>query len=356
MMVDELQESRTALVIGANGIVGKNMLEYLGLKTRWKCFGVARSRGTAGSDFGHISVDLLDSGASKRAMAEAGDVDYVFFAALAVAPTPVEQVESNLAMLRNAVTPLLDLRGRLRHVCLVQGTKWYGSHLGAYRTPAREGDPRHEGPNFYYDQHDWLSEHQRGQPWTYSTLRPHFVSGFNIGNPNNLMVAITVYAEVQRALGKPLDFPGTVAAFDALTMVTDVSLLNDGMLWAATSPQCANHDFNITNGDYFRWRNVWPQIAAALGMEAGAVVPLRLAEYMPDKAVIWERIVHTRDLRRISLDLMVSWTWADFFFRGEWDDMSSTMKARKFGFDRFIDTEDDFLSTLARYRAERVLP
>jgi hypothetical protein len=39
----------------------------------------------------------------------------------------------------------------------VHGAKWYGMHIGPYRTPAREGDPRHMPPNFYYDQQDLVS-------------------------------------------------------------------------------------------------------------------------------------------------------------------------------------------------------
>ena len=38
----------------------------------------------------------------------------------------------------------------------MQGSKWYGNHLGPYLTPARETDPRHMPPNFYYDQQDFL--------------------------------------------------------------------------------------------------------------------------------------------------------------------------------------------------------
>jgi hypothetical protein len=37
------------------------------------------------------------------------------------------------------------------------------------------------------------------------------------------------------------------------------------MVWAAQSPQAANEAFNITNGDVFEWRNVWPALAETLG-------------------------------------------------------------------------------------------
>ena len=58
---------------------------------------------------------------------------------------------------------------------LIEGNKIYGSHLGPFKTPAREDDPPHMLPNFYYDQEQWLRSAQVGQNWTWSALRPHFV-------------------------------------------------------------------------------------------------------------------------------------------------------------------------------------
>jgi hypothetical protein len=44
---------------------------------------------------------------------------------------------------------------------------------------------------------------------------------------------------------------------------------------------------HITNGDYFRWQNLWPKIAAAFDMPAGEVRTARLAADMADKAPFW---------------------------------------------------------------------
>ncbi len=350
-------DSRVALVIGANGIVGSNMLRHLSEHTSWKLFGLARGAISPTSGATAISTDLLNKELSQEALNKIGPVDYLFFTALAVRQTPEEQVEPNMAMLRNAVMPLLDPSKKLRHISLVHGTKWYGSHLGPYKTPAQESDPRHIGPNFYYDQHDWLSEAQRHhQTWNFSTLRPHFINGFNVGNPNNMMAAIGAYAAVQKAEGRPFNFPGTQAAYETLTMVSDVSLVNAAMMWAATNPQCANQDFNIHNGEYFRWKNIWPLLAEVFDMPCGDVVPTKLSEYMVSRAVTWNRIVIEHGLKPIAIEQIVSWTWADFFFRGEWDDMSSVLKARNFGFNQFLDTQEDLIAGIERYRIEKVLP
>src|SRR5260370_10552611 len=40
------------------------------------------------------------------------------------------------------------------------------------------------------------------------------------------------------------------------------------MEWAATSAAGRNQAFNIVNGDIFRWRWLWPKLAADFGLEA----------------------------------------------------------------------------------------
>lgn len=346
----------SALVIGANGIIGSNMLAMLREQTDWQLHAVARAHPPSDDRVNRIAVDLLDEAASREALGRIGPVDTIFFAALAPGPNPAAQVAPNLALLRNGIAPFAAADAGLRHVCLVQGTKWYGSHLGPYRTPAREDDPRHEGPNFYYDQRDWLSAAQQGKGWSFSTLRPHFISGFNLGNPHNMIAAVGAYAAIRRELGEPLDFPGTQACFDTLSMATDASLLNRAMLWAATTPACANQDFNLSNGDYFRWSGLWPAIAESFAMAPGPVRPLRLAKYMADKGPVWDAVLRRHALQPTRLEQIVDWNWADFLFRGDWDDLSSTIKARRYGFADCLDTRDDMLATLARYRRARILP
>ncbi len=48
----------------------------------------------------------------------------------------------------------------------------------------------------------------------------------------------------------------------AICEMTDAEHLARALVWAATHEPCANEAFNITNGDYIRWRNVWPEIAS----------------------------------------------------------------------------------------------
>ena len=52
-----------------------------------------------------------------------------------------------------------------------------------------------------------------------------------------------------------------------LTDVTDARILAEQLEWAATTPAAYGHAFNISNGDLFRWRWLWPQLAAYFGVE-----------------------------------------------------------------------------------------
>lgn len=56
-----------------------------------------------------------------------------------------------------------------------QRWRWYGVHIGNFKTPARENDPRHMPPNFYYDQQDLITRRQKGKQWTWSASRPYFL-------------------------------------------------------------------------------------------------------------------------------------------------------------------------------------
>ena len=87
-------------------------------------------------------------------------------------------IRARTALTRTAID---SASSALRRVVLITGTKYYGSHLGPFKTPARESDPRHMGPNYYFDQIDWLAASQRGKRWDWVELRPQTLCGFAPG-------------------------------------------------------------------------------------------------------------------------------------------------------------------------------
>jgi PRISE-like Rossmann-fold domain len=115
-------------------------------------------------------------------------------------------------MLANTVEVVERSSPTLRKVLLVEGAKFYGAHLGAYKTPAKETDPRHMPPNFYYDQEDYLVERSTGKMWSWTAFRPSSICGFAVGNPMNMATVIAVYASLCREMGLPLRFPGSTEA------------------------------------------------------------------------------------------------------------------------------------------------
>jgi hypothetical protein len=266
------------------------------------------------------------------------------------------EAETNLAMLRNLVEPLHRSAAGLRHVCLVHGTKWYGSHLGPYRTPAREDDPRHMPPNYYYDQHDYIAALQHGQAWTWSSVRPHIVCGTTTGYPFNLVTLLGVYGSICAELGLPLDFPGTEACFRSVSQATDIGLLCRSMAWMATTPECANQSFNIVNSDYFRWCDLWPRLADFFGVPMGIVRPQKLASTMSAAPKLWAGMSGRYGLVHPELKSLANWSFGDFLFSADWDDMSSTAKARRFGFHDATETEPSIIGALHELRRRRVLP
>jgi nucleoside-diphosphate-sugar epimerase len=226
-----------------------------------------RAKGVAWS---RVWVSAANTEDTNRKLAELTDVTHVFYAAFQSAPGSAANFTSNTGpnreMLVNSVTAIDRAAPSLRRVVLVTGTKYYGVHLGPLKTPMRETDPRHMPPNYYFDQIDWLTAYQRGKEWDWVELRPQTLCGFSPGSPMSILPAIAVYAAISKELDLPLRFPGKPGAYDTIYQVTESTHFANAALWAATNQRCGNEAFNITNGDYFRWRNLWPKIAAVFEM------------------------------------------------------------------------------------------
>jgi hypothetical protein len=160
----ENEMTKQALVVGGLAVSGQGIVAALTQRLGWH---IVTPAGAS-----HISVDLLDRPDVEAKLSRLTGVTHVFFAAYLERPTPAEEVAPNLAMLRNVVETIERIAPGLEHVKLMHGTKAYGTHLGPYKTPARETDPRHMPPNFYYDQEDFVRERSNGKHWSWSALRP----------------------------------------------------------------------------------------------------------------------------------------------------------------------------------------
>lgn len=348
--------SEIVLVAGALGVAGRGVLHELEHRTETGIIALSRRQPDFVTRAEFITLDLTDRAACLAASKALAPVTHLIFAAYMPAPTLAEEVAPNVAMLVNLVSTLDKVAPRLAHVSLVQGSKWYGNHLGPFRTPAREEDPRHIPPNFYYDQQDWLAQYQAGRRWTWSSWRPHGLCGLSVGSAMNQLNALALYATISKELGLPLRFPGQPGAFRAIYQFTDATLLARAMLWAKDRVECANEAFNINNGDYDRWENLWPAIAAEFGVEPGPVQPISLANMMADKEQLWARIRERHGLRPYPLSRLVDWSFADWVYSTNFDQLSSIAKLRRAGWHEVLEPADMFSSLFSRMRHQRIIP
>jgi nucleoside-diphosphate-sugar epimerase len=349
---------RTAAVVGAQGVIGRYIVEKLAALPDWNVIGLSRRKGTDAPRVRHVSVDLLEPADAKAKLAALNDVTHIFFAAFQPGAGPAADYAKNIAanrdLLVNSVSALDRASAKLERVVLVTGTKYYGSHLGPFKTPAREDDPRHQGANYYFDQIDWLTAFQEGKRWRWTELRPQTLCGFAPGTAMSIISVIAVYASIRKELGLPLAFPGK--AWSSLYQVTESAHFAEAALWAATEPRCANQAYNVTNGDYFRWQHVWAQIAAVFEMPVAEPQTHSLVEFMADKAALWDAMVKKHGLKPYRFGEVVAWPFGDYVFNCDWDVMTSVTRSRQHGFHAVVDSEEMFGRLLARFRAERIVP
>jgi nucleoside-diphosphate-sugar epimerase len=356
MDIKEAAAQKTALVIGAGGVIGRNLIEYLQLLPEWEIIGASRRGGDSSSRTRYVAVDLLNEEDTREKLGKLTEVTHIFYAAYQDRPTWAELVAPNLAMLVNVVNAVEANAANLQHISLMQGYKVYGAHLGPFKTPARETDAYHMPPEFNIDQQQFLERRQPGSSWTWSALRPSVVSGFALGNPMNLAMVIAVYASISKELGLPLRFPGKPGAYNSLMEMTDAGLLAKATVWAATDERCANQAFNITNGDLFRWNELWPKIAATFGLETAPPLQMSLEEVMADKEELWRSMVEKHGLANNAYKDVSSWRFGDFVFSWDYDFFADGSKARRFGFHEFIDTEAMFMDIFKELRQRKVIP
>lgn len=356
-----------ALVVGASGVVGTAAVRSL-LREGWDVVGISRRTPEIDPDrrFRHLSIDLFDVRAAAEQLRNVGGVTHVVFAALSELPGLVAgwndpaQMQVNLELLRTVIEPLIFDGGGLRHVSIMQGTKAYGLHLHPMDIPARERSARDPHPNFYWLQEDYLREKARLNGFSYTIFRPQMVVGQAYGAAMNVAPVLGVYAAVCRELGEPFGFPGGPSF---VWEASDARIVGNALAWAARSPNARNETFNVTNGDVFEWRGVWPAIADTLGVAPAADRPMALGSYLPAQAAIWDRIVARNGLRPIGLAALLgeSHHVADFCFATGATQTPppafiSAVKLRQAGFGEVIDTEEMFRYWLNSFIDRNIIP
>jgi len=145
-------------------------------------------------------------------------------------------------------------------------------------------------------------------------------------------------------------------AYQALAQVTDATLHAEASVWAAVTPSAKNEIFNVTNGDFFRWEQLWPKIDEFFDMPIAEPQTISLVNWMADKGPIWDAIVAKHRLQPHKLEALAGWKFGDLVFGSDYDVMSDTTKIRQHGFQRVEASDIMMIRLLKEFREAAVIP
>ena len=327
------------LLVAGTGINGIAAIEHFAQLKGWRVLTLARGKDRHQGVDDHISANLLEPEDLAKHAKALSTVTHLFYAALKPSDDPHEEADENAEMMRNLLTALSKHANKFERVVFLQGGKVYGAHLGVYRTPAREEDSRHFPPNLYFRHEDIVGGMCEANGWNWTALRPDIVIGYSAGSPMNLGNLIGTYGMLCLDHGVAMQFPGTAAAYDVLVNITDQDLVGQALAWSING----DHDgaFNLTNGDVFRWRHVWPQIAKWFGLEPGEPQPISLVERLDSMGDRWADIAKRKDLTESDLSEIAMGAFGDFIFHVEKDAIFDVGKLRRAGFSAMDRRSDD---------------
>jgi len=358
---------RIVLVAGASGFVGSAAIERFAA-IGWQVIGLSRripSRKVPRAEY--RCLDLLDREACRGFLADLHGITHLVYAA--VNETPGDLVASwtdpthaarNGRMLENLLDALLPAAGKLQHIALIHGTKAYATHLAMRPiVPMRESSSRPPHDDFYFRQEDLLWSRRRSSRWSWTVFRAPMIAGGGYGSNLNALLAIGVFACLLKEQGRDLPFPGSPDNLGVMEML-DVELLARAIAWAAESASARDQVFNIANGDTYVWPDMWPIIAAEIGIPVGAGEPMSVRDAVFGRTELWRELVRRHGLaapedpREL---LGESCALADFALghcgRAV---LTSTIKIRRAGFHDCIDTADSVVKWFRRWREHRLLP
>src|ERR1700719_2330008 len=350
---------REILLVGPYGVLGTGVIDAVAANPAWRVTTAARRPAPTyrtQTPPPHISVDLMDREGTTKAFSSLAKVTDLVFAAYVEKPTMAETVEPNARMLRNALDALAARHVPLQRIVLAGGAKSYGFSLGAFNAPAKETEPRLIAPIHYHQQEDIVAEWaaKNGASWT--VLRPHLVMGPSLNSPMNLVTSLATYASMTRELGLPLRFPGTKEGWNTLQETTDAGLFGPATLWALGEDKARNEIFNVSNGDVYRWRQLWNELAAFYDLPITEPLAMSTVSEMSEKAPLWESMVTRYGLHATPYDQIANWAFVDWMLNFREETILSTIKIRKAAFADCIDTPQSFRRQLTRLRDLRIIP
>jgi hypothetical protein len=182
------------------------------------------------------------------------------------------------------------------------------------------------------------------------------VMGPSLNSPMNLVTSLATYAAMSRELGLPLRFPGSREGWNTLQETTDAELFGRATLWALGEDKARNEIFNVSNGDVYRWRQLWNELAAFYDLPVAEPLAMSTVSEMSEKGPLWDSIVARYGLHATPYEQIANWSFVDWMLNFGEETILSTIKIRKAGFADCIDTHESFRRQLTRLRELRIIP
>ncbi|KAF2461897.1 NAD dependent epimerase/dehydratase family protein-like protein [Lineolata rhizophorae] len=276
----------TAIITGANGISGQHMLRVLGQSPeRWtKIYCLSRRPpmvpGGLPGNAEHVSLDFLKSPEeiAQTLKSKGVKADHIFFYSyIQVDPKPgqglwsdaEEMTRVNVELLTNFLESLTLASIKPKRFMLQTGAKQYAIHLGPAEVPSFESDPRVTlESNFYYPQEDALFEWCRKQGVHWNVVRPSHIWGAVPDAAMNIGYPLAIYAAVQAKLGRKLEFPGDMVAWQNPVVQSNAMMNSYIEEWAVLTDAAADEAFNAHDGAEFSFSRLWAKMAEWYGTEA----------------------------------------------------------------------------------------
>lgn len=365
------------LVIGATGIVGTSLVDILPLADTpggpWKVFAVSRNPRPAWSppiadspSVEHIRCDISDPADTLSKLSPLTDLTHVFYTAWSGRSTEDENRVVNSAMLRNVLSAVIPSCPNLQHICLLTGRKHYVGPFECLQAqldpPYSEDMPRLNRPNFYYDMEDILFEEvsKRNGAVSWSVHRPTTIFGFSPRCAMNIVGSLCVYAAICRKEGTKLRFPGSQVAWSGFSDSSDADLIAEHQIWAAVDPFAKNEAFNCSNGDIFKWKQLWPMLAEHFGLDwvgyEGEENRFKLEEEMRGKDELWEEMVEELGLTQTKLSDVGNWWFVDLTLGLDFEHLDTMNKSKEHGFLGFRNTISSFNNCIEKLKAYKIVP
>jgi len=106
-------------------------------------------------------------------------------------------------------------------------------------------------------------------------------------------------------------------------------LFGRATLWALGEDKARNEIFNVSNGDVYRWRQLWNELAAFYDLPIAEPLAMSTVSEMSEKAPLWDSMVARYGLHATPYDQIANWAFVDWMLNFREETILSTIKIRQ---------------------------